>query len=129
MPTSKVIAELTQITSEPGRKLKIIRCNLVGAQSCFQTSVTHVGRESSPHRRSADSCVRTLRVKPSRRNIIRDREWIERILDRHADAIAAYSEWMCCIREYIRRKRNRRPRVIPEPAHVLEVGEEFQIWT
>ena len=46
LPSLKVIAELTQITSEAAGEFVVMRCNLVGTQSRFQTSVMHAGRES-----------------------------------------------------------------------------------
>src|SRR5207245_9434224 len=76
---------------------------------------------------SANPSVRALRVKSARRRIIRNCEWIERILNRHANAFAAYSKWMSRIREHIRRKWSRRQGAIPETPHVLEVRKQLQI--
>src|SRR6266481_1356812 len=46
LPGLKVIAELTQVTSEAGSINKIVRCNLVGAQSWLQAGVMRAGGES-----------------------------------------------------------------------------------
>src|SRR5437667_8717956 len=104
LPSPEVIAELTEITSQADGKLKIVGGNLVGNQPCFQTSVMYAGSESGTRRRSASFSVRTFWVEASRRGIIWDCEWIERVLDRHANAFAAYSEWMGRVREHIRGK-------------------------
>src|SRR5947208_17101213 len=48
VPGLKIISKLTQITFEAASKLVIIRCNLVGAQAGFQTTVKDVGSELSP---------------------------------------------------------------------------------
>src|SRR5438552_17471401 len=66
-------------------------------------------------------------VKSARRSVIRHREWIKRILNRHTDAIDTYSERMSCIREYVRRERGRHLRAVTERAHVLEVGKELHV--
>ncbi len=68
-----------------------------------------------------------FRVKSSRRRVIRDCEWIEGILNRHANACATYSEWMSRIREYIRSKWSRRQGAVPETAHVFEVSKKLQV--
>src|SRR5205823_6134610 len=120
LPSLKVIAELTQITFEAAGKLIIVGGNLVGTQPRFQTSVTHAGSESGTLN------VRMFWVKSSRRRIIRDCEWIERILNRHANAFATYSECMSCIREYVP-IWSRRQGPVPETAHVLEITKKLQV--
>src|SRR5215813_10436814 len=87
----------------------------------------HPGCESGTRRRSADLGVGLFRVKSSRGRIICDCEWIEWILNRHANAFGAYSQWMSCVREYVWRKRRWRPRAVPEPAHVLEITKKLQV--
>ena len=68
-----------------------------------------------------------FRVEASRRDIIRDRERIERILNRHANTCATYSKWVRCIREYVRRKSRWCQGTVPEPAHVLEITEKLEV--
>ena len=70
---------------------------------------------------------RNLRIRSSRRGVIGHCEWIERILNRHANARGTYPKGVSCIREYVRRKRSRRLCAVPERAHVLEVSKELQI--
>src|SRR5215472_10659728 len=82
LPCLKVIAELTQVTSEAGGNVIIVGCNLVCAQPRFQTSVVHPGSE-----RNAVYDNRLALVVETRTG-----EWVKRILERHANAIAAYSE-------------------------------------
>src|SRR6516225_7609307 len=91
LPSFKVIAELTQVASQAGGKLKIVGRNFVSTQPCLQTRVMHPGCESGTRRRGADLGLRVFWVKPSRRRIVRDCERIERVLNRHANAFAAYS--------------------------------------
>src|SRR5207237_5155955 len=98
----KVSAKLRQITFEAAGELVVMGCNLVGTQP---RTVTHAGRERRSGRHSAHLSPRKLRVCSSRRGVIRHREWIKRILNRHANAItgAAYPKGVNCIREYVRR--------------------------
>ena len=70
LPSLKVIAELTQITSEAAGEFIVMRCNLVGTQSRFQTSVVHAGRE-----RNAVYDNRLALVVETRTG-----EWVKRIL-------------------------------------------------
>src|SRR5262249_36609326 len=86
LPGLKVVAELTQVTSEAGCNVKIVGCNLVSAQPCFQTSVVHPGCESGIWRRSADLRLGLFWVKSAGRRIIRDFKWVEWILNRHTNA-------------------------------------------
>src|SRR5207253_7498424 len=95
----------------------------------------HAGGESGTGRRGANLGLGLFWVKSARRRIIRDFKWVEWILDRHTNAIAAaiavaaYSEWMSRVRKYVWRKRRRRPGAVPETAHVLEVGKQLQVLT
>ena len=50
VPCLKIISKLTQITFEAAGKLVIIRCNLVGAQARFQSTIMDAGGELSPGR-------------------------------------------------------------------------------
>src|SRR5437867_12889734 len=104
-------------------------CNLVGSQPRFQSSVMHTGRERRSGRHSTYVSPRKLRIHSSGGSVIGHCEWIERILNRHANAIeaAAYPEWVSCIREYVRRKKGWHLSAVPERAHVLEVGKHLII--
>src|SRR5436190_9483582 len=92
-------------------------CNLVATQPCFQSSVVHAGRE-----RNAVYDNRLALVVETRTG-----EWVKRILNRHANARGTYPKRVSCIREYVRDKRSRRLRAVPERAHVLKVSKELQI--
>src|SRR6266496_4165180 len=74
VPCLKVIAELTQITSQAGGKLQIVGGNLVGNQPCFQTRVMHASRESGPRGCSASLSLSMFWVESARRRIIWDYE-------------------------------------------------------
>src|SRR5437870_2346782 len=87
----------------------------------------HAGRESGARGRRANFSVGTFRVESARRSIIWGYEWIERILNRHANAFAAYSEWMGRVREYIRHKWNRRQSAVPETPHIFEITKKLQV--
>src|SRR6266576_1200119 len=102
-------------------------CNLIGTQPRFQSSVTHAGRKLGSGRHSTYVTPRSLRIRSSRRDVIGHCERVERILNRHANADGTYPKGVSCIREYVRDKRSRRLRAVPERAHVLEVSKELQI--
>src|SRR6266487_4766781 len=127
VPTLKVIAKLTQITFETAGELVVMGCNLVGPQPRFQTSVTHAGRELGSGRHSAYFSCRKLWIRSSGRGVIRHSERIERVLNRHANALETYPKWVSCIREYVRRKRGRHQRAVPEGAHILKITEKLQV--
>src|SRR5206468_5572471 len=116
---------LTQITFEAAGKLIIVGRNLVGKQLAAET---HASGESGTGGGGADVSVRTIRIRSSRGGVIRDCEWIERILNRHADARRADSAGPVSIGKDIRRKWSRRQGAVPETAHVLEVAKELQIF-
>ena len=74
----------------------------------------------------AESPARTiLSVSP----IPDDHRTIERILNGYTNTCAAYSEWVSCIREYVRRKLHGAEGAVPETAHILEVGKQLQVLT
>src|SRR4030095_926177 len=117
----------TQITSQADGKLQIVGGNLVGNQPCFQTRVMHARRESGPRGCGASLSLRMFWVESAGRRIIWDCEWIERILNRHANAFAAYSEWMGRVREHIRRKSRRGQGAIQKTAHVFKITKNLQV--
>src|SRR5262249_49482580 len=127
LPCFEVVPEPAQATVETAGEFVVMSCNLVGPQSPFQSHIMHAGRERRSGRRSTYVSLWKLRIRSSRRGVIRHCEWIKRILNRHAYTVGAYSERMSCIREYVRRKRSRHKATVPEGAHVLEVGKKLQI--
>src|SRR5438132_11577864 len=90
VPSLKVIAELTQITFETAGELVVMGCNLVGTQPRFQSTVTHAGRQPRSGRHSTYLTPRNVRVRSSCGRVIRDCDWIERILNRHTNPCGSY---------------------------------------
>jgi hypothetical protein len=66
-------------------------------------------------------------IHSARRDVVRLCEWIERILNRYANAGATYPKGVTRIREYVPRKCSRRRSAVPESAHVFEICEKLQI--
>ena len=122
VPCLKIISKLTQITFEAASKLVVIRRNLEGARPGFQRTVSNTGGELSAGRGST-------RIKSSGRGVIRDREWIEWVLNGYGEAKPRGSEpdGVRHIRPYIRCKLNRRLGAIPESARIFEVSKKLQV--
>ena len=127
VPRFKVIAKLTEITLEATGQLVVVACDLIGPQPCFQSTVTDAGREPRSGRHSTYLTLRNGRVRSSWGRVIRHREWIERILNRHADARGTYSKGVKCIREYVRHKSSGPQGAVKETAHVFEVTKKLQV--
>src|SRR5438132_8446497 len=127
VPDIKVIAELGQITFDTAGELVVMGCNLVGTQPRFQSSVTHAGCELRSGRHSTYVRPRNLRIHSSLGGVIRHCEWIERILNRHANARGTYPKGMICIREHVWRKSSRRQGAVEETAHVFEITKKLQV--
>src|SRR4029077_4450755 len=101
--------------------------NLVSTRPRFQSRIMHAGGKRRSGRHSTYVSSRKLRIRPSRRGVIRHCEWIERILDRYANAFGTYARRISCIREYVGGKFYRLEAAVPEPADRLEVGKELHI--
>src|SRR6266513_1685012 len=141
VPCSKIVSKLTQITIETAGELVIMGCNFVGTQPRFQSSVAHAGRELRSGRHSTYSRLWMARVRSSRGRVIRYCEWIEWILNRHANARRAaamsadagsiypvsYAKGVTGISEYIQSKWSWRHGAIPETAHVFEITKKLQV--
>src|SRR5437899_5921894 len=127
VPRFKVIAKLTEITLEAAGELVVVGCDLVGPQPCFQSTVTDAGGEPRSGRHSTYLTPRNVRARSSWGRVIRQREWIERILNRHTNPRGTYSKGMYCIREHIRHKSSRRQGAGSETAYVVEISNKVQI--
>src|SRR5207253_3691511 len=107
VPCLEIVSKFAQITLEAARKFVILRRNLIGAQARFQRAVSDTCGKSRSRRRRTCLSVRKSGVDSSWRNVIRHREWIERILDRDTEASGTDPKRATRVCPDIRRKWNR----------------------